>query len=126
MNFFKKLFHYLDHKEKELLGVNNAAIVYHAWKSWRNRSDTSEEYPPKIARTPYGTDVFNPIKIAQTPVQPISEMKIARTPGKVEVLPPPAQVFPIQNTTPTHVIDVQPEKQEIITKESSDKDKDFF
>jgi hypothetical protein len=131
MNFVTKIFHFLEQKDKELLGVNNFAKAYHAWKRWRSRSDTSEEYPRKIARTPHDSDFPKPIMVAQTPVQPLSEMKIARTPGKVEVLPPLAQVVPIQvspptqNPTPTKVIDVQPEKV-VIEKESADQGKTFF
>jgi hypothetical protein len=132
MNFFTKILHFLEQKDKELLGINNVAKAYHAWKRWRSRSNTTEEHPLKIARSPHGSDFPNPPKIAQTPVQPLSEMKVARTPGKVEVLPPPAQVLPIQispptqNPTPTHVIDVQPEKQVNIAKEPADQGKNFF
>jgi hypothetical protein len=132
MNIFTKIFHLIDKREKELLAVNNARKIYNAWKRWRSHSETSDERPLKIARSPYDSNHgFDPNKIARMPVTPLSEMKIARTPGRVEVLPSPVQVISPQISPPTHnpapaqVIDVKPEKVDI-TKESAEQGKSFF
>jgi hypothetical protein len=131
MNIFSKIFHLIDKKEKELLAVNNAKKIYNAWKRWRSHSETPGDRPLKVARSPYTNEMLNPIMTAQTPVTPLSEMKIARTPGRVEVLPPPVQVIspqiapPTHNSAPAQIIDVKPEKVDI-TKESAKQGKSFF
>jgi hypothetical protein len=131
MNIFSKIFHLIDKKEKELLAVNNAKKIYNAWKRWRRPSETPGDRPLKVARSPYTNEMLNPIMTAQTPVTPLSEMKIARTPGRVEVLPLPVQVISPQiapsthNPAPVQIIDVKPEKVDI-TKESAKQGKSFF
>ena len=131
MNIFTKIFHIIDKKGKELLAVNNAKKIYNAWKRWRSHSETQGERPLKIAHSPSANEMLNPIMTAQTPVTPLSEMKIARTPGRVEVLPPAVQVIPPQVSPPTHnpapaqIIEVKPAKVDI-TKESAEQGKSFF
>jgi hypothetical protein len=131
MSIFTKFFHVFNKREKDLLAVNNAKKIYNAWKRWRSHSETPGDRPLKVARSPYTNEMLNPIMTAQTPVTPLSEMKIARTPGRVEVLPPPVQVISPQISPPTHhpapaqVIDVKPAKVDI-TKESAEQSKNFF
>jgi hypothetical protein len=120
-------------KEEELLTVNNAKRIYNAWKRWRSHSEPSDGRPLKVAcALNDSSHGLGPNRVAQTPVTPLSEMKVARTPGEIEVLRPTAEVSPPQPSpqpqisSPASVIDVQPEKQEEITKESADQGKDFF
>jgi hypothetical protein len=101
--------------------------TFREWRSFFRKSDSSGDYSREIARSPahdMGGTVTH--EISQTPVQPYTELEIARSPRKVEVLSPPIQVSPTQNPTPTQVIDVQPEKEVVITKESADQGKNFF
>jgi len=110
-------------KEEELLAVNNAKRIYNAWKRWRSHSEPTENRPLKVAcalnDSSHGLD---PNRVAQTPVTPLSEMKIACAPGSVEILPPAPLVQVISSQSPVlgKTIDVQP-SQEVITR-----DKDFF
>jgi hypothetical protein len=133
MSIFTKIFHHIIKKEEELLGVNNAKRIYSAWKRWQSHSEPSDDRPLKVAcALNDSSHGLYPNRVAQTPVTPLAEMKIARTPGKIEVLPPTAEVLRVhpppqtQNSTPVNVIDVQPEKPITITKESADQGKDFF
>jgi hypothetical protein len=129
MSIFTKISNYLrEHNEKVRrdLQRNNVKEIFHWWKKVR-QSDLSGDYSREIARSPSsdrGSAVTQ--EISQTPVQPLAELEIARSPTKVEVLSPPIQVSPTQNPVPPQTIDVQPVAQELITKKSADKDKDFF
>ena len=123
MSIFTRIFHFMRKKEEELLAVNNAKRIYNAWKRWRSHSEPTENRPLKVAcalnDSSHGLD---PNRVAQTPVTPLSEMKIACTPGSVEILPPAPLVQVISSQSPVlgKTIDVQP-SQEVITR-----DKDFF
>jgi hypothetical protein len=123
MSIFTRIFHFIRKKEEELLAVNNAKRIYNAWKRWWGHSEPSDDRPLKVAcalnDSSHGLD---PNRVAQTPVTPLSEMKIACAPRSVEILPPapPVQVVPPQSPVPGQTIDVQP-SQEVITR-----DKNFF
>jgi hypothetical protein len=110
---------------------NNKDLVFIAkklreWSGFFRKSDPSGDYSREVAHSP-AHDMGGTVtqEISQTPVQPYTELEIARSPTKVEVLSPPIQVSPTQNPTSTQVIDIQPEKV-FITKESADQGKNFF
>jgi hypothetical protein len=127
MDIFKKIYHILNTKEKELLSVNNVKKIYNAWKKWRAsymQQEAMEGAPRAVARAPKTSDEA----IRAVTRAPVSDQvltrPVARAPTRVEVMP--SEVPSTQNSPPVNVIDVQPEKQVTITKESADQGKDFF
>lgn len=134
MSIFTKISSYLRAHNEKLhrdLQRNNVKEIINWWKKIRQRSDQSlgesEIRSLEIARSPSAAGVTAASQeVSRTPVQPFTELEIARTPTKVEVLSPPIQVSRTRNPVPPQVIDVKPVAQEVITRESADKGKNFF
>jgi hypothetical protein len=108
-------------KEFFVIAYRTSKNIYRVLQRLGSCSNTSREQLLNIARSPSGSGFPKPITIARMPVTPLSEMNIARAPGKVEVLRQTAQALPIQTQDPAPVIEVQPVNEALITR-----DEDFF